>query len=345
MGPMGDQLVLGIETSCDETAAAVVSGQGRIGSSIVSSQVKWHEAFGGVVPEIASRKHLETINAVIDQSLDGAGISLDDITLIAATTGPGLIGALMVGVATAKSLAYAKNKPLVGVDHLEGHMAAASLEDSRARPPFVALIASGGHTGLYHARAEGDYRLLGETRDDAAGEAFDKIAAHIGLGYPGGPVIDRTARTGDPTAIEFPRAMIHDDSFDFSFSGLKTAAIYYLADLNRRGREAKIDDLAASFQAAVVDVMVAKAVRAVQSVGVEKIVVAGGVAANTWLRARLRAATEQSGIQLFLASPDLSTDNAAMIAWAGYRKYRRGERTELDATPEPRSSLGKTGLS
>jgi len=330
-----DAVVLAIETSCDETAAAVMRGGREVLSSVVASQIDFHARFGGVVPEIASRKHTEAIVGVTQEALDQAGMRLDQVDAVAVTHGPGLVGALVVGLAFAKGLAMAASIPLVGVNHLEGHIFANVLADERVEPPLVALLVSGGHTSLVHMPAWGEYHTLGETLDDAAGEAFDKVAKVLGLGYPGGPVLSRMADSGDPNAIDFPRAMLHSGDFAFSLSGLKTAVINHIRHEREAGREIDIPDLAASFQAAVIDVQVAKAVRAVEETGVGVFCLGGGVAANPALREGLRAALEPRGVLVSVPPLHLCTDNAAMIAAAGFYRYRRGERLGLDAEAVP----------
>jgi N6-L-threonylcarbamoyladenine synthase len=318
MTPDADTLVLGIETSCDETAAALVMGGNDVVASVVSSQIEVHADFGGVVPEIASRAHLEALNPVIARTIVEAGVDEQRIDAVACTTGPGLIGALLVGVSAAKALALAWDVPFVGVNHLEAHLYSAFLEDPTLEFPLVVLLVSGGHTMLVEMRGHGEYRLLGQTIDDAAGEAFDKVARFLGLGYPGGPAIDRAALNGDPDFVRFPRALRDPDSLDFSFSGLKTAVVNYC----RKHPDTGSADIAASFQMAVVDVLVAKARRAAQRVGAKGIVLGGGVAANSLLREELLGACAADGIRGFLPSRQMCTDNAAMIAAAGW--YRLG---------------------
>jgi N6-L-threonylcarbamoyladenine synthase len=326
-------LVLGIETSCDETAAALVMGGYDVVSNVVSTQIDLHADFGGVVPEIASRAHLEVLNPVIARAIVEAGVDDSRIDAVACTVGPGLIGALLVGVSAAKSLALAWDVPFVGVNHMEAHLYAASLEDPTLQVPLVVLLVSGGHTMLIEMQGHGRYRLLGQTIDDAAGEAFDKIARFLDLGYPGGPAIDQAALRGDPKAIKFPRALM-DGSYNFSFSGLKTAVVNYV----RKHPDVSSEDVAASFQAAVVDVLVAKARRAAKQIGATGIVLGGGVAANSLLREEILGACEADGIQGFLPSRSMCTDNAAMIAATGWHRLRSDGPTPLDvgATPNLR---------
>jgi tRNA N6-adenosine threonylcarbamoyltransferase len=322
--------VLGIETSCDETAAAVVDDGHDIRSSVVSSQVDLHARFGGVVPEIASRAHAELIGGVIAEALVEAGTSFDDIDAVAACNGPGLAGALLVGVSAAKALALTLDVPYVGVNHLEAHLHAAWLEDPDVELPLAVLIVSGGHTMVVIVEGDAQYRLLGQTVDDAAGEAFDKVARHLGLGYPGGPIIDRLAKDGDPRAITFPRPMRHD-GYDFSFSGLKTAVINSV----RRHPETEVHDLAASFQEAVVDVLVEKLLAAADSAGARTLVIGGGVAANSRLRARVRDAAEESGRRALLPRLDLCTDNGAMIAATAWWRLNTDGPTSLRSGAYP----------
>jgi N6-L-threonylcarbamoyladenine synthase len=327
-------LVLGIETSCDETAASLVLGGYDVVSSVVSTQVDLHADFGGVVPEIASRAHLDVLNPVIARAIVEAGVDEQRIDAVACTVGPGLIGALLVGVSAAKALAMAWDVPFIGVNHMEAHLYAASLEDPTLEFPLLVMLVSGGHTMLIEMQDHGRYRLMGQTIDDAAGEAFDKVARFLDLGYPGGPAIDRASLDGDPEAIRFPRAIM-DEGYDFSFSGLKTAVVNYV----RKHPDVSSEDVAASFQAAVVDVLVTKARRAAAEVGATGIVLGGGVAANSLLREELLEACEVDGIQGFLPSRAMCTDNAAMIAAAGWHRLRSDGPTPLDAGAIPNLRL------
>ncbi|MGE0000253.1 MAG: tRNA (adenosine(37)-N6)-threonylcarbamoyltransferase complex transferase subunit TsaD [Ilumatobacteraceae bacterium] len=327
-------MVLGIETSCDETAAALVMGGTDVASNVVSSQVDLHAQYGGVVPEVASRAHLETLNPIVARAIIEAGVPESRIDAVACTIGPGLIGALLVGVAAAKSFAQAWGVPFVGVNHHEAHLYSAFLEDPTLEFPLVVLLVSGGHTMLVEMRDHGQYRLLGRTIDDAAGEAFDKVARFLGLGYPGGPAIDREAEQGDPEAIAFPRAMLHD-GLDFSFSGLKTSVVNHV----RKHPDVSTADVAASFQQAVIDVLVAKARRAAREVGAAGLVLGGGVAANSLLRERFLDACVDDGIRGFLPSRPLCTDNAAMIAAAGWFRLRSDGPTPLDVGASPNLRL------
>ncbi len=331
---------LGIETSCDETAAAVLRDD-TVLSNIVSSQIDIHKKYGGVVPELASREHLKNLMPVIREALSSASVSLKDIDLIAVTYTPGLIGALLVGVSAAKAIAYAQNIPFIGVHHGEGHILAAHIEYPGIGYPYVALLVSGGHTALYHVKGLGEYRMLGQTRDDAAGEAYDKVAKLLGLEYPGGPVLDLLSQEGNPAAIKFPRG--HLEGFDFSFSGLKTAVRNHIALFMSKDKgidpKLNIRDVAASFQSAVVDTLAEKTVLAAAETGVDKIVVAGGVAANSSLRKRFADEAAHRGITLYLPGRGLCIDNAAMIALAGYLHFKRGETSRLDLNPRPTMPL------
>lgn len=330
-----DILVLGIESSCDETAASVVRNGREVLSNVISSQIAIHTLYGGVVPEIASRKHIEKINYVIHEALQKAHVTLEQIDVISVTYGPGLVGALLVGVGEAKAIAYAAGKPLVGVHHIEGHIAANYIEHPALEPPFLCLVVSGGHTHLVQVRDYNRFEIIGRTHDDAAGEAFDKVARAIGLGYPGGPKIDKLAKEGDPHAIEFPRAKIDGAEFDFSFSGVKSAVLNYLNGCEMKGQEVNRADVAASFQQAVVDVLVGRAVAASEKLGEDRIAVAGGVASNSALRAGMQQGCEAAGLELIYPSPVYCTDNAAMIAVQGYYEYMAGTRSgwELNAVP------------
>ncbi len=336
-----DILVLAIESSCDETAAAVVRNGREVMSNIISSQIDIHTIYGGVVPEIASRKHIEKINQVIEQALKDADVRLDDIDAIAVTYGPGLVGALLVGVAEAKAISFATGIPLIGVHHIEGHICANYIEHKELEPPFVSLVVSGGHTHLVKVVDYGVYEILGRTRDDAAGEAFDKVARAIGLGYPGGPKIDKVSKEGNAEAIEFPRAKVRDGEYDFSFSGLKSAVLNYLNSEKMAGREIAIADVAASFQKAVTDVLVEHAMNALDAYGFMKFALAGGVASNSALRAAMKEACEDKGIELYYPSPVFCTDNAAMIGVAGYYEYIKGVRSDLTLNAVPNLKLGE----
>lgn len=334
-----DLLTLAIETSCDETSAAVIKNGRETLSNIISSQIDIHKRFGGVVPEIASRKHIESINNIIQESLDEAGVGFKDIDLIGVTRGPGLVGALLVGISSAKALAYGLNKPLVGVNHIEGHICANYLTHVNLEPPFTCLIVSGGHSYLVHANGYIDYELMGRTRDDAAGEAFDKVARALGIPYPGGPVIDKLSQKGNPQAIKFPRIFLEDGSYDFSFSGLKTSVLNYLNGEKQKGREIVVEDVAASFQAAVLDVLVDKTFRLAKEKASKKIVMAGGVAANKGLRSMMEERGKKEDIEIFYPSKVLCTDNAAMIGSAAYYNYINGKESELGFTVEPNLSF------
>lgn len=336
-----DVYILAIESSCDETAAAVVKNGREVLSNVISSQIALHTLYGGVVPEIASRKHVEKINQVIQAALDEAGMNLDDMTAIGVTYGPGLVGALLVGVSAAKAIAYAKGLPLVGVHHIEGHVCANFIAHQDLEPPFLCLIVSGGHTHLVMMEDYGKFTILGKTRDDAAGEAFDKVARAVGLGYPGGPKIDKEAKLGNPNAITFPRAHVEGAPYDFSFSGLKSATLNYINHAAMMGQEINRPDLVASFQNAVVDALVSRAVAAAKEYGVDKVVMAGGVAANSALRARLSEECEKNGLKSYYPAPILCTDNAAMIGSAAYYEYCKGVRSGWDLNAVPNLKLGE----
>ncbi len=336
-----DVLILSIESSCDETAAAVVKNGREVLSNVIYSQIDLHTVFGGVVPEIASRKHIEKINPVIETALKEAGVTLEEVDAIAVTYGPGLVGALLVGVAEAKAIAYAAKKPLVGVHHIEGHISANYIEHKDLEPPFLCLVASGGHSHLVLVKDYGEYEIIGRTRDDAAGEAFDKVARAIGLGYPGGPKVDKLAREGNPKAITFPRAKIAGNEADFSFSGLKSSVLNYLNQCEMKGVEVNRADVAASFQAAVIDVLCEHTIKAANQLGMKKVAIAGGVASNSSLRAEMKARCEKNGISFCHPSPIFCTDNAAMIGVAGYYEYMRGTRHGWDLNAVPNLKLGE----
>lgn len=336
-----DTLILAIESSCDETAASVVKNGRCVLSNIISSQIAIHTLYGGVVPEIASRKHIEKINQVVKAALKEADVTLDDIDAIGVTYGPGLVGALLVGVAEAKAIAYAKKKPLVGVHHIEGHVSANYIEHPDLEPPFLCEIISGGHTHLVIVKDYGSFEILGRTRDDAAGEAFDKVARAIGLGYPGGPKIDKLAKEGNPHAIDFPRAHMEDAPYDFSFSGVKSAVLNHLNKCRMTGEPIVEADIAASFQQAVVDVLVDNAIRAAKDYHMDRLAIAGGVASNGALRAAMEAACEKEGIRFYRPSPIFCTDNAAMIGVAAYYEYQKGTRHGWDLNAVPNLKLGE----
>ena len=334
-------MILGIESSCDETAASVVKNGRTVLSNVISSQIDIHTLYGGVVPEIASRKHIEKINQVIEEALSEAGVTLGEIDAVSVTYGPGLVGALLVGVGAAKAVAFAAGKPLVGVHHIEGHIAANYIEHPDLEPPFLCLVVSGGHTHLVRVVEYGEFEIIGCTQDDAAGEAFDKVARAIGLGYPGGPKIDKLAKEGNPFAIDFPRAKIDGHEFDFSFSGVKSAVLNYLNGCEMKNIEVNRADVAASFQQAVVDVLVGRAVKAAKNLGEDRIAVAGGVAANSALRAGMQKGCDEAGIKLYHPSPIFCTDNAAMIAVQGYYEYIAGRRSGLDLNAVPNLKIGQ----
>lgn len=336
-----DVLVLGIESSCDETAAAVVKNGRTVLSNVISSQIELHKLYGGVVPEIASRKHIEKVNQVIEAALEEAEVTLDDIDAIAVTYGPGLVGALLVGVAEAKAISFATKKPLVGVHHIEGHVSANYIEHLDLEPPFLCLIVSGGHTHLVMVNDYGKYEIIGRTRDDAAGEAFDKVARAIGLGYPGGPKIDKLAKEGNPKAISFPQGHITDAPYDFSFSGVKSAVLNHINSCKMKGEEINTADIAASFQDSVVDVLAKRTVLAAKNLGVNKIALAGGVASNQGLRAKMEEVCKKNKFTLYYPSPIFCTDNAAMIGVAGYYEYINGTRHGLDLNAVPNLKIGQ----
>ncbi|GIM29629.1 tRNA N6-adenosine threonylcarbamoyltransferase [Clostridium polyendosporum] len=338
---MDRKVILAIESSCDETSAAIVVNGREVLSNIIASQIDIHTKFGGVVPEVASRKHIEVINAVVEEALEKAGITINDIDAVAVTYGPGLVGALLVGLQYAKGLAYALNKPLIGVNHIEGHICANFIEHKSLEPPFVCLVVSGGHTFIVHMKDYGEFEVIGETRDDAAGEAYDKVARAIGLGYPGGPKIDKLSKEGNPEAINFPRANFHDDSLDFSFSGLKSAVLNYLNKMEMTSQEINKADVAASFQQAVIDVLTENVISTCKKRRVKKIAIAGGVASNSALRAQLTEESNKKGIEVLFPSPVLCTDNAAMIGSAAYFELIKGNISPMDLNAKPNLKLGE----
>ena len=335
-----DVVILAIESSCDETAASVVRNGREVLSNIISSQIELHTLYGGVVPEIASRKHTERINQVIGEALQSAGMTLGEMDAIAVTYGPGLVGALLVGVSAAKAISFASGIPLIGVHHIEGHISANYIENKDLEPPFVCLVVSGGHSHLVRVTDYGEYEILGRTRDDAAGEAFDKVARAIGLGYPGGPKVDKVSKEGNPEAIPFPRAKVADAVYDFSFSGLKSAVLNYLNSCEMKGIEICQADVAASFQKAVVDVLVGHSMQAVEEGSINKFAIAGGVASNSALRSALEKECALRNIEFYHPSPVLCTDNAAVIGGAAYYEYRKGVRHGYDLNAVPNLKLG-----
>lgn len=336
-----DVYILAIESSCDETAAAVVKNGREVLSNVIYSQIALHTEYGGVVPEIASRKHIEKINQVIEQALSDAHMELSQMTAIAVTYGPGLVGALLVGVSAAKAISFAAGIPLVGVHHIEGHISANYIENKELIPPFLCLVVSGGHSHLVEVKDYGEYNIIGRTRDDAAGEAFDKVARAIGLGYPGGPKIDRVSKEGNPDAIHFPRAKVGSGEYDFSFSGLKSAVLNYLNSCEMKGEQVNTADVAASFQKAVVDVLVEHSMEALQKYGYKKFAIAGGVASNSSLRKAFEEACEKKGIAFYHPSPVYCTDNAAMIGAAAYYEFQKGVRHGFDLNAVPNLKLGE----
>lgn len=338
---MEDTYILAIESSCDETAAAVVKNGRTVLSNVISSQIALHTLYGGVVPEIASRKHIEKINQVIEEALKEANMELSQMNAIGVTYGPGLVGALLVGVAEAKAISYATGIPLVGVHHIEGHISANYIEHAELEPPFLCLIVSGGHTHLVVVKEYGVYEIIGRTHDDAAGEAYDKVARAIGLGYPGGPKIDKLSKEGNSKAIAFPRANVEGCPYDFSFSGLKSAVLNYLNQAQMKSEEVNGADVAASFQSAVVDVLVDKTLQAAKEYHIDKIALAGGVASNSALREGMELACKKAGKKLFYPSPIFCTDNAAMIGAAAYYEYKKGVRHGLDLNAVPGLKIGQ----
>ena len=336
-----DTYILAIESSCDETAAAVVVNGREVLSNVISSQIDIHTLYGGVVPEIASRKHTERINQVVKKGLSEAGLTLRDMDAIAVTYGPGLGGPLLIGVSEAKALSFATGIPLIGVHHIEGHISANYIADKDLEPPFACLVVSGGHTHLVLVKDYGEYEILGRTQDDAAGEAFDKVAREIGLGYPGGPKIDKVSREGNPAAIDFPRGKVAGSRYDFSFSGMKSSVLNYLNTCKMKNIQISVPDVAASFQQAVVDVLVSHAMWAVEEFHLEKFALAGGVASNTALRAAMEKACSERGVAFYCPPPILCTDNAAMIGSAAYYEYIKGIRSGLDLNAKPGLRLGE----
>lgn len=338
---MEKKVILAIESSCDETAAAVVVNGREVLSNIISSQIDTHKKFGGVVPEVASRMHIEVINGVVEEALQEARMTLDDIDAIGVTYGPGLVGALLVGLQYAKGLAYGKGIPLIGVNHIEGHISANFIAHKELEPPFICLVVSGGHTFIVYVSNHGEYELIGETRDDAAGEAFDKVARALGLGYPGGPKIDKLAKEGNSSAIKFPKASFGDDSLDFSFSGVKSAVLNYLNKAEMKGEEINKADVAASFQRAVVEVLTENVLKTCKIRKVDKIAIAGGVASNSALRENLIKEAGKRGIKVLFPEPILCTDNAAMIGSAAYFELLRGANAKMSLNAKPNLRLGE----
>ena len=333
-----DKLILGIESSCDETAAAVTLNGRNVLSNVINTQIDIHKKYGGVVPEIASRHHIQAIDTVIDEALEKANITLSDVDAIAVTHGPGLVGALLVGVSEAKALAYAAKKPLIGVHHIKGHIMANLIEHKDLEPPFICLVASGGHSHIVNVKSYTEFEIIARTRDDAAGEAFDKVARVLGLGYPGGPLIDALAKKGDENAITFPRVKM-SDSLDFSFSGVKTAVINYIHNAEQKGETVVSENVAASFQSAVTDVLCEHTIKAAEMTKSKIITLAGGVASNSALRSKMKELASEKGIEVLYPSPILCTDNAAMISCCGYYKFMNGEFSELSLNAVPSLKL------
>lgn len=336
---MDSKLILSIESSCDETSAAVVKDGREVLSNIIASQIETHKKYGGVVPEVASRMHIEVVNGVVLEALEEAGVTLNDIDAIGVTYGPGLVGALLVGLQYAKGLSYSLKKPLVGVNHIEGHICANYIEHKDLKPPFVSLVVSGGHTFIVHVKDYGEYEVIGQTRDDAAGEAYDKVARALGLGYPGGPKIDKLAKEGNENAIEFPKANFHDDTLDFSFSGVKSAVLNYLNKCKMQNIEVNKADVAASFQKAVIEVLKQNVLKTCRKKEIKKIAIAGGVASNSALRESLIKAAEKEDIEVLFPSQVLCTDNAAMIGSAAYFNFINGNEAKLDINAKPNLKL------
>lgn len=338
---MEDKIILAIESSCDETSAAVVVNGRDVLSNVIASQIDTHKKFGGVVPEVASRMHIEVINSVVSEALKEANKTLDDITAIGVTYGPGLVGALLVGLQYAKGLAYASKKPLIGVNHIEGHISANFIEHKDLKPPFICLVVSGGHTFIVHVKDYGSYEVIGETRDDAAGEAYDKVARALGLGYPGGPKIDKLSKEGNPDAIKFPKANFHDNTLDFSFSGVKSAVLNYLNKMEMKNEPINKADVAASFQKAVVEVLTDNVIKTCKIKKVNRIAIAGGVASNSALRENLIKEGKKRNIDVLFPSPILCTDNAAMIGSAAYFEYLNKNESTMDLNAKPNLRLGE----
>ncbi|MBE6048378.1 MAG: tRNA (adenosine(37)-N6)-threonylcarbamoyltransferase complex transferase subunit TsaD [Clostridium sp.] len=338
---MEDKLILAIESSCDETSAAVVKNGREVLSNIIATQIDTHKKFGGVVPEVASRMHIESVDAVVKEALKKAEVTLDDIDAIGVTYGPGLVGALLVGLQYAKGLAYASKKPLIGVNHIEGHICANYIQHKDLKPPFVSLVVSGGHTFIVHVKDYGEFEVLGQTRDDAAGEAYDKVARAIGLGYPGGPKIDKLAKEGNPLALKFPRANFHEETLDFSFSGLKSAVLNYINKAKMKQEEINKADVAASFQHAVVGVLKDNVFVTCKKKNLNKIAIAGGVASNSALRKALIEEGNRKGIEILFPEPVLCTDNAAMIGSAAYFELLKNRKAKLDLNAKPNLKLGE----
>ncbi len=334
--------ILAIESSCDETSAAVVKDGREVLSNIIASQIDTHTKYGGVVPEVASRMHIEVVDAVVKSALEEANMSLEQIDAIGVTYGPGLVGALLVGLQYAKGLSLASKKPLVGVNHIEGHICANYIQHTELKPPFVSLVVSGGHTFIVHVKDYGKYEVIGQTRDDAAGEAFDKVARAIGLGYPGGPKIDKISKEGNENAIEFPRAKFHDDTLDFSFSGLKSAVLNYINTCKMKDIEINVADVAASFQKAVIDVLKENVFLTCERKKVDKIAIAGGVASNSTLREELIKEGKKKGVEILFPARILCTDNAAMIGSAAYYEFMNGNIANLDLNAKPNLKLGES---
>ncbi|HHX18436.1 MAG TPA: tRNA (adenosine(37)-N6)-threonylcarbamoyltransferase complex transferase subunit TsaD [Clostridium sp.] len=338
---MNDIFILGIETSCDETSASIVKNGREVVSNVISSQVDLHKKYGGVVPEIASRKHVELIIPVINQALEESGLTLEELDGIAVTYGPGLVGALLVGVSAAKALAFTIDKPLIGVHHIEGHISANYIQHKELEPPFVCLVVSGGHSHIVYVKDYGEYEIMGRTRDDAAGEAFDKVARALGMGYPGGPLIDKAAKLGNAEAIKFPRVYFEKGNLDFSFSGIKTAVLNYINVQNQKGEGYKIEDVCASFQKAVVEVLVNNLIYAAKLKGASKVALAGGVAANSCLRSEFTKASQDNNFKAYYPSPILCTDNAAMIACSAYYQLIKEKESDLYLNAVPALKLGE----